>query len=76
MLDDDIKPSISNEKDKKVVDDLMDELENLGTKAKADQSIKREDEVEYKKKKKHHRHHSPESKHDRKKSRYDCFFFF
>jgi len=69
MLLDDIKPNSLNEKDKKVVDDLMDELENLGAKVKADQ-LKREDEDEHKKKKKHHRHHSPDSKHDRKRSRY------
>jgi hypothetical protein len=70
MLAEDIKP---NEKDKQIVDDLMDELENLGAKAKSAPSIKHEDEdeAEYKKKKKHHRHRSPDSKHDRKKSRYN-----
>ena len=68
MLAEEVK---SNEKDKKVVDDLMDELENLGAKVKADQSIKHEDGDDYKKKKKHHRHRSPDSKHDRRKSRYN-----
>jgi ATP-dependent RNA helicase DHX8/PRP22 len=67
MLLDDIKPTIPNEKDKQVVDDLMDELENLGAKVKSKHD---DDEDEHKKKKKHHRHRSPDSKHDRKKSRY------
>lgn len=68
MLLDDIKPTIPNEKDKQVVDDLMDELENLGAKVKSKHD---DDEDEHKKKKKHHRHRSPDSKHDRKKSRYN-----
>jgi hypothetical protein len=67
MLLDDIKPNIPNEKDKQVVDDLMDELENLGAKVK---STKHDDDDEDRKKKKHHRHRSPDSKYDRKKSRY------
>jgi hypothetical protein len=70
MLDSEIKPTIVNEKDKKVVDDLMDELANLGAKVKSSELTKHDDEDEYKKKKKHHRHRSPDSKHDRKKSRY------
>lgn len=71
MLVNEIKSNIPTEKDKQVVDDLMDELENLGAKAKVkpDQSIKDEDEDDYKKRKKH-RHRSPDSKYDRKKSRY------
>lgn len=67
MLDEEIKSKASKEKDKQVVDDLMDELENLQAKAKSGQSTKREedeDEDDHKRKKKHHRH-------DRKKSRYD-----
>jgi hypothetical protein len=68
MLANEIKP---NEKDIQIVDDLMDELENLGAKVKSDQPIKDENGDEHKKKKKHHRHHSPDSKHDRKKSRYN-----
>ena len=69
MLDEEIKKSSANEKDVKVVDDVMDELENLLAKSKSDPPIKHENEDEYKKKKKHHRHRSPDSKHDRKKSR-------
>ena len=69
MLDNEIKPNVSNEKDKKVIDDVMDELENMLAQAKSAQPIKRDDETEHKKKKKHHRNHSPDSKHDRKKSR-------
>jgi hypothetical protein len=72
MLLDEIKPNSLNEKDKKVVDDLMDEFEGLEAKVKSVQSTKHEnDEDENKKKKKHHRHRSPDSKHDRKKSRYN-----
>lgn len=51
MLDNEIKPNISNEKDKKVVDDLMDELENIQTKIKSDKTIKRDDDDEHKKRK-------------------------
>ncbi|CAF3439785.1 unnamed protein product [Rotaria sp. Silwood1] len=71
MLDGEVKENSVNEKDKKVVDDLMDELESFEAKAKSGQSIKRDDEDQHKKKKKHHHHHSPDSKNDRKKSRYD-----
>ncbi|CAF4624907.1 unnamed protein product, partial [Rotaria sp. Silwood2] len=67
MLNEEMKENSTNEKDKQVVDDLMDELANLGAKAKGDQPIKH-DEDEHKKKKKQHRHHSPDSKNDRKKS--------
>jgi hypothetical protein len=70
MLSNEIKPNSPNEKDKQMVDDLMDEFENLEAKAKTEKLTKREDNDEdYKKKKKHHRHRSPDSKHDRKKSR-------
>ena len=71
MLYEEAKPSAPNEKDKQTVDDLMDELETLEAKAKSEQSTKREDDDnrDHKKKKKHHRHRSPDSKHDRKKSR-------
>jgi hypothetical protein len=65
MLNDDIKQDSNNAK---VIDDAMDELENLLVKTKAEPPIKREED-EHKKKKKHHRHRSPDSKHDRKKSR-------
>ena len=70
MLDDDVKVKNSIEKDKQVVDDLMDELENLGAKVKSDQLNKRDDNDEEndRKSKKKHRHRSPDSKHDRKKS--------
>ena len=69
MLLDDVKQNAVKEKDKQVVDDLMDELANLQSKAKSDQPIKRDDDddSDHKKKKKHHR----------KKSRYEslseCF---
>ncbi|CAF4080138.1 unnamed protein product, partial [Rotaria magnacalcarata] len=68
MLADELKQKSPNEKDKKVVDDLMDELENLHAKTKSDQSIKHDDDDEYKKKKKHHHRRSPDAKHDRRKS--------
>lgn len=62
MLMDDVKQSAVKEKDKQVVDDLMDELENLKSKVKAAPPIKHEDDdSDHKKKKKHHR----------KKSRYE-----
>ena len=51
----------------------MDELENLGAKVKSGQITKRDDDDEKKKKKHHHHHRSPDSKHDRKKSRYYIF---
>lgn len=70
MLDSEIKQeNFVKEEDKKVVDDLMSELENFGAKLKTVQSTKK-DYSDEDKKKKHHRR-SPDSKHDRKKSRYN-----
>ncbi|CAF1370896.1 unnamed protein product [Rotaria sordida] len=56
---------------KKVIDDLIDKLENLQVKVKSGQSIKRDDEDESKKKKKHHCHRSFDSEYGRKKFRYN-----
>ena len=67
MLDEEVKEKVSNEKDRQVVDDLMDELESFQAKAKSGQSITHDeddDDNDHKRKKKHHRQ-------DRKKSRYD-----
>lgn len=69
MLTEEVKHKHENENDKKVVDDVMDELENLEAKYKSAPVIKYDDEDENKKKKKRHHHRSPDSKRDRKKSR-------
>lgn len=63
MLLEEVKQNVVKEKDKQVVDDLMDELANFQSKIKSDQSIKHDDDddSDHKKKKKHHR----------KKSRYE-----
>ena len=71
MLDEEIRPKKLDEKDTKVVDDMMGELESMLKETKADQTVKRREsseEDDRKRKHKHHRRRSPESKHDRKKS--------
>lgn len=57
MYNDQIQQNISKEKDSKVVDDLMNQLENLEAKINSNQSRKHDDD-EDKKKRKYHRQYS------------------
>ena len=75
MLDEEIKQNSVNENDKKVVDDIMGELESLEAKVKSNDKIKHNDEDVGKRKKKRHHHSSPSPKRARKKSRYDTLSF-
>lgn len=71
MLSEEIGVKKVDEKDAKVVNDVMNELESMLTQNKNDRTTKHHessDDDDRKRKHKQHRNRSPDSKHDRKKS--------